>query len=598
MKKYLLLALVALPMFSSAQTIWLDDFNDANLDGWTLVDSDGDGNNWTTAALTYSVGGDETVMRSASWISSGPLNPNNWAISPAINLSTYTPNDDLVLTWKVSAIDADWDVENYSVYVGTVNTVAALGATTPVFTEATLNNVNELTLRSVDMSSFAGQTVYVAFRHHGVTDQFTMEIDDVEVKNLYNNEASLTSLNMGSFAILNSATDVMGTITNLGGNTITSLEIKWTVDGGSTYQTQTLTGLSIDSYDSYDFTHSVPWTPNAASQFVLEVEVSMVNGVVDPVMANNSAEVSINVATQATTMMPLYEKFTSSTCGPCASFNNGFFNAHYAANEANVNLINYQVNWPGAGDPYYTPEIGVRRTFYGIEAAPTLLLNGKDTPGTVAGINAMLVDEGQASAYFDLDATYTLTGNTVTVDVVTMPYLTGNFVLHAVAIELLTTGNVASNGETSFKHVAMDMIPTANGTSITTVAGTSINTQLSADLSNTNVEEISDIRVVVFIQDNSIKQVMQSKQASASLSAISVDNSTVKVYPNPTNGIVSIATIDALDVIVFDTLGKQVYSKLAVENGTQLDLSSLNSGVYFMQLQNDSTKKVEKLVIK
>src|SRR5690606_34256647 len=42
--------------------------------------------------------------------------------------------------------------------------------------------VNVLTQRTLDISAFAGQSsVYIAFRHYDVSDEFTMEIDDIEV---------------------------------------------------------------------------------------------------------------------------------------------------------------------------------------------------------------------------------------------------------------------------------------------------------------------------------------------------------------------------------------------------------------------------------
>lgn len=596
MKRYLLLAAMALPMLSSAQTIWEDDFNDENLDDWTLVDSDGDGNNWSIATLDYPVGGTQTMMRSASWISTGALTPDNWAISPSIDLTNYDSSSPITLNWEVSAIDADWDIENYSVYVATENTVAALSGTSAVFNETTLNNVNELTLRTVDLSSYAGQTVYLAFRHYGVSDQFTMEIDNVKVHIPVENNAKLLSMNLDDFLILNDVVDLSGEFINLGTNTISSIKVAWSSDG-STYNYSEITGLNVEPGATETFVHSVPFEVTVGGQGTILLQITEVNAQDDNSPTDNMLLDDYTVALATVDYMPLYEKFTSSTCGPCASFNDGFFNAHYTANEDNVNLINYQVNWPGAGDPYYTAEIGARVTYYGVNAAPTLLLDGKATPGT-AGIPAMLTNESTLPSYFDLMATYTLTGDDLAIKVTTTPYLSGEFTVQAVVVEKVTTGNVATNGETSFKNVAMDIVPDASGTAIECVAGEEQSITLSANLGATNIEELSDIEIVVFIQSDDAKLVMQSTVADTALNTGLTESTSVKVYPNPSNGMVSVSTIDALDVIVFDTLGKQVFAQSAVQNGAQLNLSNLNSGVYFIQLQNQSTKKTEKLVIK
>lgn len=37
--------------------------------------------------------------------------------------------------------------------------------------------------REVDLSAYAGKTIYVAFRHHGCTGQYLMRLDDIFVYN-------------------------------------------------------------------------------------------------------------------------------------------------------------------------------------------------------------------------------------------------------------------------------------------------------------------------------------------------------------------------------------------------------------------------------
>ena len=162
--------------------VFFDDFNDGDVSDWSFIDSDGDTNNWIPVTLTDSGlgAGDISVLRSFSWVSTtGALTPDNWAITPAIDLTSVTGS--LQLQWKIAAVDPDWDVENYTVYVATSNTITALQASPTSFNESTLDGINTLSTRTIDISSFVGQTIYVGFRHHNVSDQFSIELDDVRV---------------------------------------------------------------------------------------------------------------------------------------------------------------------------------------------------------------------------------------------------------------------------------------------------------------------------------------------------------------------------------------------------------------------------------
>ncbi|WP_333853698.1 GEVED domain-containing protein [Epilithonimonas sp.] len=182
MKKSLLrLAFLALSMFGFGQTYFSDNFDDENISDWTLYDQDGDGYNWETVNLGTGYTG---AIASYSYdnASSSALTPNNYIVSPAINLSTATS---AILKFKVKAQDPDWAAETYSVYAATTNTVAGFLATTPLLTEsAATNGVGGVFYtKTIDLSAFAGQSqVYIAFRHYNSTDMFSIHIDDVSVE--------------------------------------------------------------------------------------------------------------------------------------------------------------------------------------------------------------------------------------------------------------------------------------------------------------------------------------------------------------------------------------------------------------------------------
>lgn len=164
---------------SSNQTYFSEDFSSGTLGQFISTDSDGDGNNWE--ATDFQTGnGEGYVATSASWssITSLPLNPDNWLISSSIDLSSASGNIDL--KWKVMAQDQTWPNENYSVYVATSNGISDFISSSTYFTEI-LTSSNGYMDRSIDISSFAGNNIHIAFRHHNCTDMFQLNIDDIEV---------------------------------------------------------------------------------------------------------------------------------------------------------------------------------------------------------------------------------------------------------------------------------------------------------------------------------------------------------------------------------------------------------------------------------
>jgi hypothetical protein len=106
----------------------------------------------------------------------GAITPDNWLITPAITLPA---DGNYTLSWFATGASNDYGEEHYAVYVATGNTVADFTATTPI-SEETLAGY-EWVSRSASLADYAGQTVYVAFRHYSCTDMYVLGIDDVSI---------------------------------------------------------------------------------------------------------------------------------------------------------------------------------------------------------------------------------------------------------------------------------------------------------------------------------------------------------------------------------------------------------------------------------
>ena len=110
---------------------------------------------------------------------------------------------------------------------------------------------------------------------------------------------------------------------------------------------------------------------------------------------------------------------------------------------------------------------------------------------------------------------------------------------------------------------------------------------------------MSDLEVIVFIQNPATKAIMQSKIATVALSNNSfTSDSKFKVYPNPSNGIVKIKTESPVDVVVMDITGKTVYTMNQVTSDSQLNLSSLQKGIYMAKIMSEGTEETQKIILK
>ena len=81
------------------------------------------------------------------------------------------------------------------------------------------------------------------------------------------------------------------------------------------------------------------------------------------------------------------------------------------------------------------------------------------------------------------------------------------------------------------------------------------------------------------------------------------DNVIINAYPNPSNGIVNITLSEWDDIeitlSVYDILGKNILSQKIYKNKTQLNLTSLSTGIYLLSINNIcGSASTFKLIIK
>lgn len=156
---------------------------------WQALDHNGDGHTWfysdeTSETALRDAHSGERYLASESYdltTYSGSLTPDNWLVSPAIQL----PSDSATLSWyHMAGYQPDY-YEHYAVYVSTAGDgVSDFLATTPVF-ETTLGYDDYMTWnqQQVNLQDYLGQTVRIAFRHYNCNNQYFLGLDDISVTN-------------------------------------------------------------------------------------------------------------------------------------------------------------------------------------------------------------------------------------------------------------------------------------------------------------------------------------------------------------------------------------------------------------------------------
>ena len=203
MKKIFTLMLALFAMVAvQAQNLLYEDFENGIPTTWVNIDADNDTYAWMegTAPGVAGHNGSNGCAYSCSYYDGSVLTPNNWLITPAVNLT-----GNATLSFWVAAQDASYAAEHYGVYIST--TASTTPADFTLLFEETLDaNGGARTQgtwkeKTVDLSSYTGQTVRIAFRHFNCTDMFYIDLDDVVIFAQPTGptiSAAPTSINFGS----------------------------------------------------------------------------------------------------------------------------------------------------------------------------------------------------------------------------------------------------------------------------------------------------------------------------------------------------------------------------------------------------------------
>tara|TARA_X000000368_G_scaffold211053_1_gene166775 strand:- start:7960 stop:9852 length:1893 start_codon:yes stop_codon:yes gene_type:complete len=627
MRRNLLIFTLAFFAISLKAQILSEDFNSGSMPAnFTTYDLDGSiidpflSSFMPTTASFVNVNYMGAIFAGSPSLFTPPGTADKWMVTPAISLSNNSIPKTLL--FDVSSGDVA-GMDGIEIYVSTTgNTPTDFLATTALYNSTGIGEPyigQGWATRDIDITAYSGQTIYIAFRNNNY-NKLVIGIDNISVVELSDNNAELTSLNFPQYTTIPALIDIEGTITNVGGNTINSMDITWT-DGTNSY-IDNLTGLTISSLASYNFTHNTQLNLVNSSSQTIDVFIDNINGTTDPDMSNNSLTQTITTASFIPTKRVIFEEAGGTWCPWCP--------------EGIVAMETIEQNYPLTAIPIavHNGDIMTNALYdasLNMPTYPSARIDRKIEATGMGGVNATKFMEYyadrinvfspveiNADAIFDpstRDITITLQGefaidlagdyrfNAVILEDDVGPYNQNNnftnwqppVIAPLSGINFSTSPNPVS---IKFDHVARDILGGFDGSigslPSTIITGATHTYQYTHTLPSNHNE--NNIQVVGMVIDNNTGEILNGVKVDLELPTNVkniTDNNSVIIYPNPAKDELNIKG-DYLMVEIYDNLGKLTLSSPAKKS---IDISLLKNGIYTARIKTKKSSISKKFTI-
>ena len=498
MKKTLLLTialLLSVALFSqSVGTIVKETFDSDEMpEGWKITGNNSQ--NWSVSKSNF-CGGEPNEMM-LSW---QPTFYNGFTrlTSPMLDL---TGVDSILVTFKHY-------VDIYTTYPSKIGiaTSSSNGMKWDKAYEETFYADGQHHISKVIANDDMGKDkVMVALFYEGNSGNLNaIYFDDVEITTIENINAKIASLDIPN-SIDAGNTNITFSLQNIGSEKITSFEAKYEIDG-ITYSQTFETEIAFIETKQFTFDQNVALIPG---NYEVKIDIVSVNGEEDIDISNNTLAKEINVALGSVQRIPMIEHFSSSTCSYCVGVDNSMTTLTNN-NPGKYTYVKYPLNFPAPGDPYNTQECNAKKEYYGVSAAPRVVIDGTNLGAS--SVSQYQLDESyNSSAYVNIKGAFNIEEKTINVKADIMSYIDlKNVKLFVCVNEKTTTGNVGTNGLTEFHHVMMKMLPDVNGKDIEMKAGEYQHYEFSYNMGSTFVEDMNDLEVAVWVQDIVTSEVFNS----------------------------------------------------------------------------------------
>lgn len=409
--------------------------------------------------------------------------------------------------------------------------------------------------------------------------------------------------------------DLILRISNPSPVTVSSVEYTYSIDAAAEKTLSFSINPAMGMTESVRVTDKISMEGLSFGNHTLKIRPSRINGQTYEGSVSEMEFLYVDESTLTQTYVPVFESFTSSTCTPCRSANAALNPVQEELRDAGIlNVIKYQMDWPGNGDPYYISGNRTRMEFYdgvfgwgGRWSVPVPLYNGLEIvtewPANYWSelanmVKAKATVDHQRKAMMDIHITNASIDDSkkLTLEFEITPKITTKGNVIAVIAEGITTGNRSSNGEKEFHHVALTF--PANGVVKEFEADKKETFKYTAYMSRTHMEEVEDLEVLCFVQHES-GFIFQSSSIIEGGNVANEEDvlGDIRVYPNPAAENVTIGNLTGANVEMFDIAGRCVYKTEGANGNLQFALTSFAEGTYVVRITENGKTAHRKLVI-
>lgn len=312
-KQILILSSIFLASQVFSQDVLTENFNTSLPATWSQTTSSTDGGwkNGTAATLSSSnfaipdPNGTKFVLTNDDG-----CNCNKSAdrlISPSMDLSTGT-------NFKLS-VDVFFTKSTYQSKTEKATIEVSIDGGTTWTVVKTLAGLQTWREELVDLSAYAGNNnVKVSFLYNDGTGWvFGCGIDNFKVYTPQANDAKLISVILNRYSLKNVNNTLSLKVKNNGTNPITSLDVTW--NDGTAHTATLTTNIAANATATINHTNVVNYA--TANTFNISVDITNVNGGVDPNMTDNSGNTVITTLSQFANKKVIIEEGTGTWCGWC-----------------------------------------------------------------------------------------------------------------------------------------------------------------------------------------------------------------------------------------------------------------------------------------
>ena len=446
----------------------------------------------------------------------------------------------------------------------------------------TYSNTGQYVVNEVISTSDMGKSnvKFCIFFEGNSYNLYSWHFDDIEIFTQESIDLRMVSIDVPEI-IEAGETEVKFTVQNIGKETVNSFQIETSNIADSYCGTMDVQSFETElaPFETKQFTLKNTFNLNPGD-YSLPINITKVNGSADNDESNNYLNKSFAVTMGFTQRIPMIEHFSSSTCGPCKEVNIEM-NSLTNNNPGKYTYVKYPLSFPYPGDPYNTEYAKTRTLYYGVTSAPHLFLDGSNQ-----GFGAIKAQNFNAQyevpAYVNIKGAFDVDYDSIRIVADFMSYVNINNVRAYVSVnERTTTKNVSENGETEFHHISLTMADNAEGRIINIKAGEYYRMECTLNITETFMEDIGDLEVVLWLQNYETKEVYNSRYAYEYTShCYPVQN--LKLNVNGNNRNVTWEAPEKGNPIGYNVF---VNNELVLENTTELSYNTTsNEKLFFVEV--------------